>query len=317
MSPATDQMKKMSLGSWSRHLLLSTFISIVPSHCFAIAPVLDRFYPCDEYKHFSPDMQALYEAVNADNTQVALTALGTVTDVNYCTPTPVLRLVDIAIIHRNVPLVRSLLEKGAVANCSGKCRSAMLYVIDQPNSTERMEIKAIEIAELLLKYGGSLNDLNYAPYSSVPAPRGSFCSPVSCAVRNGSIKTIEWLLNHGASVEGERRDFWTPLEWTAQLGYLDIANMLLDHGANPNGLKNQAMFFGSPLIHAASGAQPEMTSLLISRGADVNRIIHSGGKSVTALKWARMNVESPSITAERKERLEKVIQILKTAGARE
>lgn len=87
------------------------------------------------------------------------------------------------------------------------------------------------------------------------------------------------------------------------------AKVLLDLGANPNGLHDASNVFGSPLIYAASKGYPEMVALLISHGANVNQIIHSGSEIVTPLKWARKCAMA--------QRCDVIVEMLINAGEKE
>lgn len=301
-------MKIMNLVSRFHYTLFTAIILVFPLPSFATVSVPENFYPCTEFKDFPPNKQALYEAVKSNDTDIALKILPTVEDVNYCTPSNDLRLLDFAIGRRNLSLVKDLLEKGADINCEGNCRSAMLYVIDQPNSNEKEEIRAIEIGNLLLTNGASLEHFNFAPLIDSAAPRGRRCASVGCAARNGNKETVKWLLDHGAAINSEE-DHWTPLSYAAVSGDVATAKVLLDLGANPNGLHDASNVFGSPLIYAASKGYPEMVALLISHGANVNQIIHSGSEIVTPLKWARKCAMA--------QRCDVIVEMLINAGEKE
>ncbi|AIY39369.1 Ankyrin 2,3/unc44 [Collimonas arenae] len=310
-------MKLIHFFSVLYFTFFTAIILALPIPSFATVSVPENFYPCDEFKDFSSNKRALYEAVKSNNADIALNILPTVGDVNYCTPAMDLRVVDLAIIHRNVLLVKHLLEKGAEVNCVGNCRSAILYVIDQPNADEKEEDRAIEIGDILLKHGASLEHLNFAPLLDSAAPMGRQCPSVVCAARNGNIKTIKWLSKHGAAINSEDAQSRTPLIFAVVRGDITTAKILLDLGANPNGLHENSNGFGSPLIHAAAMGYPEMTILLISRGANVNQTIRSGIDTVTPLKWAHKCGDGPDAKDELVQRCKAVAEILSNAGEKE
>ncbi len=94
------------------------------------------------------------------------------------------------------------------------------------------------------------------------------------AAKSRRIEALEFLLQHGADINGDPYR-GTALSWVAAgSGSLETANWLLDHGADVN-LKGT---FGGPshgqgitaLHMACQNGNMEMVKLLISRGADPN-----------------------------------------------
>lgn len=84
---------------------------------------------------------------------------------------------------------------------------------------------------------------------------------VGVAGAAGQIETMAWLLEAGASLNGNGR-LTTPLEVVAEAGQLAAARWLLDHGARPDVAGRRL-----PLAAAVRGCRPEMVRLLLDRGA--------------------------------------------------
>jgi ankyrin repeat protein len=80
------------------------------------------------------------------------------------------------------------------------------------------------------------------------------------------------LLDRGADVNARSNDFRTSLTIAAtRQGNVAVLKLLLDQGANPNPNALPATF-SSPLVQAATAADPEMMQLLLDRGADVKMV---------------------------------------------
>jgi len=84
---------------------------------------------------------------------------------------------------------------------------------------------------------------------------------VGVAGAAGRIETMAWLLEAGASLNGNGRTT-TPLEVVAEAGQLEAARWLLDHGARPDVPGDRL-----PLAAAVRGCRPEVVRLLLDRGA--------------------------------------------------
>ena len=97
-----------------------------------------------------------------------------------------------------------------------------------------------------------------------------------------------------------------PLFVAVQNGYEEIAKYLIDHGADVNNIAN--IYRQTPLFWAVQFRHETIAKYLIDHGADVNIADKSGN---TPLFWAvRQN------NSEKKEKYEKIIEILKAAGAK-
>lgn len=84
-----------------------------------------------------------------------------------------------------------------------------------------------------------------------------------------NLEKTKVLVDHGADVNARSDDFRTPLMVASiRQGNAAVVKLLLDHGArpNPNALP---LAESSPLIQAATAADPEMMQLLLDHGAEV------------------------------------------------
>ncbi|PIA62591.1 hypothetical protein AQUCO_00200535v1 [Aquilegia coerulea] len=90
------------------------------------------------------------------------------------------------------------------------------------------------------------------------------------AVDNGFVEMIKLLLSKGVDVNAPC-DEGTPLQLAAQNCKQNILKVLLDHGANPNPV---VTLIPTPLMWAISGNSMTCIKLLIQRGADPNAVAH-------------------------------------------
>ena len=81
----------------------------------------------------------------------------------------------------------------------------------------------LDIAELLLNYGASVNKSDVDQWT-----------PLLNACKNGNLKLAELLLEHKANVEDRDCGGFTPLMWACYKNHLEIVRLLLNQGANPN-----------------------------------------------------------------------------------
>ncbi len=123
------------------------------------------------------------------------------------------------------------------------------------------------------------------------------------AAEHGNASQVRLLLKIGAKPDSFG---WyipidqTPLMLAASKGSLPTVRLLLDHGADVNSSINE--WSSTPLMCAVEGGNPAVVRLLIASGAHLNDI---DGSEDTALTLAQDN-HHPEI-----------VQILKSAGAKE
>jgi ankyrin repeat protein len=94
------------------------------------------------------------------------------------------------------------------------------------------------------------------------------------AARNGDIKLVKLLLDHGAKPNG--------LFGATDKGHANIVELLLDHGADPNSTDRPGTCV---LYEAAKVGAADVVKVLLRRGADVNTSL---GQRVTALHYAAL-----------------------------
>jgi cytohesin len=97
----------------------------------------------------------------------------------------------------------------------------------------------------------------------------AFCGEIHDAVQNGDLKKVKALLKHHPDLvfSKEAEYGFTPLHVAAASGYGDIAEFLLAHGADVNGRDNQEQ---TPLHLAAAKGYKDVAELLLTHKADVN-----------------------------------------------
>jgi ankyrin repeat protein len=110
---------------------------------------------------------------------------------------------------------------------------------------------------------------------------------LSYAARCSRIPAMEFLLAHGAEVNGEAYN-GRALHWAVHKGHLEAMTFLLDRGAEVNGISNFGGERGlTPLHISCWGGQLEAAKLLISRGADPE--LRDPTYNGTPLGWAQYN----------------------------
>lgn len=107
------------------------------------------------------------------------------------------------------------------------------------------------------------------------------------AAKNGRVPALEFLLARGAQIDGEPYN-GRALHWAVSSGQRAVVDWLLDHGAD---LEGKCRFGGvigvTPLHIAAWGGKADMARLLVERGADVNA--RDDQYFATPLGWADFN----------------------------
>ncbi|MFC1758212.1 ankyrin repeat domain-containing protein [Planctomycetota bacterium] len=116
--------------------------------------------------------------------------------------------------------------------------------------------------------------------------RASGVLPLFLAIRNGNVRIVEILLDHGTNVDpvpfGRRmsaRSFnaagHSPLYFAVRVADREMVELLLDRGADPN-VRNRAR--KTPIMGAVERGDVELFELLIERGAecDFAKMIRSG-----------------------------------------
>src|SRR6266404_53439 len=126
--------------------------------------------------------------------------------------------------------------------------------------------KHVRVASLLLEHGGKV-DLRGTRNQTALHNAVVWSS-------NIAVDAVQFLLQHGADVNGQRDDQFTPLHLAAEIGEVEVTQMLLDHKADVHSRNIKAK---TPL-HLMSGREvsqrecnrPRIVELLLAYGADVN-----------------------------------------------
>ncbi|KAG8439810.1 hypothetical protein GDO86_005829 [Hymenochirus boettgeri] len=91
------------------------------------------------------------------------------------------------------------------------------------------------------------------------------------ALTTGNVKTVEHLLDSGASVECCFKFGWTPLMFAASVANLDMVCLLLDRGANARFEKDKfTVLMAACTAHSIEEKIVKCVELLLSRNADPN-----------------------------------------------
>ncbi|EXJ90959.1 hypothetical protein A1O1_04066 [Capronia coronata CBS 617.96] len=204
-----------------------------------------------------------------------------------------------AVLSRDAESVRLLLLFGADPNAVDRHGITPLYTAT--------EMGSLEIAKLLLKYGGDPNlpagpedmsalgisviedradfvqlCLTYGGDANLNMPNGNTML-IQAINKTTPKKLLELMLNYGSDVNGKNSEGQSPLFTAIQERRVDLMTVLLDHGADANlpGPKH-------PLWPATY--QPKALQLLLSRGADTRKC-----PGVLELATSINNIESINI----------------------
>jgi uncharacterized protein len=150
--------------------------------------------------------------------------------------------------------------------------------------------------------------------ADVRAANAFGATPLSEAARTGNTPIIEMLLKAGANPREVNGDGQTALHAIARTGNVAAARLLLKAGAEIDA--RETWGGQTPLIWAASQNQPEMVSLLISRGAnpDARATVRDWQRRVTAEgrpKDMNRGGLTPLLYAARDGHLESVRELIK------
>jgi ankyrin repeat protein len=126
-------------------------------------------------------------------------------------------------------------------------------------------------------------------------------TPLICAARWGSEEMAQFLLDHGAAVEGGDGIRATALMRAAGAGRLKTVTLLLENGAE---LNRRDALGSTALTYASAGGWVDVVRLLLARGADV---VPENQAHETALSLAAQNPDGKH---------REVIDLLLAAGAR-
>jgi ankyrin repeat protein len=165
--------------------------------------------------------------------------------------------------NRDMPLVRSLLDKKADVNAAGlDGTTALLWIV---------RIDDVDMAKQLLAAGADPKKANRLGMT-----------PITLAASNGNAAMIRLLLDAGIDANSNDANN-EPASWAAiRSGNVEALRLLLDRGAKVEFKDNTQQ---SSLMLAVRENQREMVRLLVERGADVNAATRVGQTP----NWVRPN----------------------------
>ncbi|KAF3920306.1 Ankyrin-2 [Arthrobotrys entomopaga] len=158
------------------------------------------------------------------------------------------------------------------------------YIID-PESEKLLERTLDKTILQLAARTENLNMVRLVLETSYSASKSDKTRALHTAAGKGNLEIIEYLLRHGAHIDGEGRDGGTILQISSRRGDEKIVELLLQWGASVN---NRTDKQETALHFAAQNKRPQIVRLLIKHGAEVNRITYYGK---TAL-WIAASVGS-------------------------
>jgi len=154
-----------------------------------------------------------------------------------------------AAMNRDVATVKALLAEGADPNTRGQYDTPALHWL--------IRVDELDTVKLLLEAGADPNGT---------ASHG--VSPLSLAVNNGNAAMVRLLLQAGADARASEPSGETLLMVAAAVGVADSVAALLEHGAVVDA--RDPDYDQTALMLAAREGHPEVASLLLAKGADVN-----------------------------------------------
>ncbi len=172
------------------------------------------------------------------------------------------------------PLIEPLVNQGADVNAKSNhnvtpAHCAILHC--QKEIVEFLMAKGAEISTIqLASYIGNLQKVkNFIDKGiGVNTQDGLGLTPLHAAAAGGQSKTVEFLINQGASVNAKQvEQGFIPLHYAAGEGFKEVAELLIKKGAHADEKNNWGV---APLHSAVNRGKKELTMLLLSYGADVN-----------------------------------------------
>ncbi len=174
--------------------------------------------------------------------------------------------------------VRILLEAGADVNKA-------TYLGGQTALLWASALGHVDVARELIAADAGLEARSTSDHRFVIADESNGCrmdqyiidqlwgfSPLILAVINGHIGIVELLLEAGADIDGPAANRASSLLFAAHDGHFEIVRLLLDHGADPDPIGAAC----SALHAAVLSDDPEILSMLLESGADINSLNYEG-----------------------------------------
>lgn len=188
---------------------------------------------------------------------------------------------QLAIDWGNEEIVKSLLDKKTYVNANCGCgrtiltkasikgnltiiRSLLEHGADVEARDHLSNMNALEMAVGLRK-GAVIKALNDRKADMNESDRRN--SPLRNAVRGEDLKTVKFLLDHGANVDVRDRHGNSLLHLATEFGSKEIIKALLDKGADINAIGEGG---DTPLHSATTDRNSEIVRLLLDHGANAN-----------------------------------------------
>jgi ankyrin repeat protein len=125
-----------------------------------------------------------------------------------------------------------------------------------------LRIEDFKMAQLLYERGA---DIDVQGYQKTTPLHGASCS--------GHLKTVRWLLCHGAMPNSPNKNGRTPLHGAAARGYTEVARTLFQYKADNNIQDVEGL---TPLHRASQTGKVDVARLLLEQGVDVNTRSNDG-----------------------------------------
>jgi ankyrin repeat protein len=175
-------------------------------------------------------------------------------------------------------MVSFLLEKGANPNAKTLTHPSILHsAISSGLKTSQID----DVVERLLEAGADA-DVWIPGGGWGPAGSAGYTA-LQQAAKDGYLRIVEQLIDHGADVNRPFADGRTPLWWAATNGHLEVVELLIARGANVNAeakgrtaLKAAQSNQASRFFNAAAEEQPEMQRRRANRDAIVQLLQEHG-----------------------------------------
>jgi len=186
----------------------------------------------------------------------------------------------LAIDHRDLAAVKSLLKGGADPNSRNGLMFTPLYIASASHQPEVMEalIAAGAKVDAPSPYGAALTFAALGSHpqgiaillkhgANVSPMRADQISPLMLASRMGDPVSVKELIARKADVNGKDNDGATPLIYAAREGNIAAAQMLLEAGASVDAADSHGR---TPLMYAAIRGHADFVKAMLEKGANVN-----------------------------------------------
>jgi len=199
----------------------------------------------------------------------------------------------------SIEIVQLLVANGADINAqTTDGRKPMDEALKMTSIQHKLDLRLLEVADLLLKKGTTPGSIHLAAYAGdieslrefvaqgvdVNAKNALELTPLHTASLGGHKQIVTFLIAKGADLNAEAFQHKTPLHYAAWGGHGDIAALLIRHGANVHGVEGNMTETSraamTPLQQAAFHARADVIEVLLDHGANVNA---KGGNGRTPL----------------------------------